>query len=227
MEAVDSYASREYYYSDGYSTQYSRYSSAGVDYSGPGEDPKPKPARLATSPQERQAQSQAQYEQLVKRGDGVEYDRTFESIFVGGALTKPISAFLGRVFGGLLGRFFGKTVAEEGGALVTSIEETAAVNEIRFSQSAADDLVVSLRKQHGGNVTVMKDGQPIFRVHQPGTHGNMGSTVTRFSQHTNPQGVSFPRPDPKVSPFDENFFDKLNQAINGKGGYSIKTRGGR
>jgi hypothetical protein len=97
----------------------------------------------------------------------------------------------------------------------------------KFTQSAADDLVVGLRKQYGGNVTVMKDGQPIFRVHQPGTHGNAGSTITKFSQHTSPQGVSFPRPDPKVTPFDQGSFDILNQAINGKGGYSIITKGGR
>jgi hypothetical protein len=73
----------------------------------------------------------------------------------------------------------------------------------------------------------MKNGQPVFRVHQPGAHGNKGSTITKFSQHTNPQGVSFPRPDPKVSPFDQSTFDILNQAVNGKGGYSIITKGGR
>jgi len=89
------------------------------------------------------------------------------------------------------------------------------------------DLVVGLKNTHGGNVTVMKNGQPVFRVHQPGTHGNTGSTITKFSQHTNPQGVSFPRPDPKVSPFDQSSFDILNQAISGKGGYSIITKGGR
>ncbi len=37
----------------------------------------------------------------------------------------------------------------------------------KFTQSADDDLVVGLKNTHGGNVTVMKKGQPVFRVHQP------------------------------------------------------------
>ena len=93
---------------------------------------------------------------------------------------------------------------------------------------AADDLVVSLKGQYGGNVTVMQEGNPVFRVHQPGTHGNTNATLTEFSTHTNPQtGAPFLRPNPKVSAFDEGKLNILEQASKGQGGYSIKTKGGR
>ena len=98
----------------------------------------------------------------------------------------------------------------------------------KFSQSTVDDLVKRLKDQYGGNVTVMKDGKPIFRVHQPGSHGNTHSTITNFRQGVNPNnGQSFSIPEGKVSTFDKRSYDILNQAIKGKGGYSITTKGGR
>lgn len=99
---------------------------------------------------------------------------------------------------------------------------------VKFTQSAADDLVVGLKNSHGGNVTVMKDGKPVFRVHQPGAHGNANATITKFKQGTNPNnGRTFNIPDKKVSAFDEGTFNILNQASNGQGGYSIVTKRGR
>ncbi len=101
-------------------------------------------------------------------------------------------------------------------------------NLVKFTPNAANDLVVGLKKSHGGNVTVMKDGKPVFRVHQPGTHGNTDATITRFKQGTNPNnGRTFNIPDKKVSAFDEDTFTILNRASKGQDGYSIVTKGVR
>ncbi|MEX0290743.1 MAG: RHS repeat domain-containing protein [Flavobacteriaceae bacterium] len=98
----------------------------------------------------------------------------------------------------------------------------------KFSQESADDLVKSLKDDFGGNVTVMKDGKPVFRVHQPGTHGQTNSSVTTFRQGTNPKtGDVFNIPSKKVSSFTEEYYNILNQATRGEGGFSIVTKGGR
>lgn len=74
----------------------------------------------------------------------------------------------------------------------------------------------------------MKDGKPLFRVHQPGSHANDNATLTRFRQGVNPNnGQQFSIPDKKVSSFDKQSYDILNKAINNKDGYSIKTKGRR
>jgi RHS repeat-associated protein len=97
-----------------------------------------------------------------------------------------------------------------------------------FSQSNANSLVTKLKEQYGGNVTVMKDGKPVFRVHQPGTHGQENATMTKFRQGVNPHnGQTFNISDKKVSPFDQKAYETLNKAINNEGGYTITTKGGR
>lgn len=95
-------------------------------------------------------------------------------------------------------------------------------------QGAADDLVVGLKRSHGGNVTVMKNGRPVFRVHQPGTHGKANATITKFRQGINPKsGKTFNIPAKKVSAFDKKTFDILKKASRGQDGYSVVTKGGR
>lgn len=100
---------------------------------------------------------------------------------------------------------------------------------VKFTQNRADDLVINLKEVYGGNVTVMKDGVPIFRVHQPGSHGNLSSTVTKFRQgRINPNtGRAQNIADKKVSNFDQGIFDTLNKAVRGENGFSIVTKRGR
>ena len=91
-------------------------------------------------------------------------------------------------------------------------------------QSAADDLVVSLKNIHGGNVTVMKDGVDIFRVHQPGSHGKSVSTITKIIEHNTPKGP-IRRAASEISSFDQSTFDMLKKAASGRDGYSLRTLG--
>jgi len=101
---------------------------------------------------------------------------------------------------------------------------------VKFTVKNADDLVMQLRKQYGGNVTVMKNGKPVFRVHQPGTHGpSTGpATITRFNANINPNsGRTFYNPASNVSPLDADAFGILQQASKGKNGFTLVTRGGR
>ncbi|TAF34695.1 MAG: hypothetical protein EAZ57_02970 [Cytophagales bacterium] len=102
----------------------------------------------------------------------------------------------------------------------------AAEGGVKFTQGAADDLVVGLKNTHGGNVTVMKDGVDIFRVHQPGTHRSSVATITKIREHMTPKGP-MRIADSKSSPFDQSTFDMLRQAANNQGGYSVRTLGGR
>ena len=115
-----------------------------------------------------------------------------------------------------------------GASIIPAGRALLGVKGVKFTQSAADDLVIGLKKTYGGNVTVMKNGKPVFRVHQPGSHGNVNATITKFKQGTNPNsGRIFNIPDKKVFAFDEEIFNILNQASRGKGGYSLVTKGGR
>ncbi|MBK8153298.1 MAG: hypothetical protein IPK61_09750 [Saprospiraceae bacterium] len=102
----------------------------------------------------------------------------------------------------------------------------AAKGGAKFTQGAGDDLVVGLKNTHGSNVTVMKDGVDIFRVHQPGTHRSSVSTITKIREHMTPKGP-MRIADSKSSSFDQSTFDMLRQAANSQGGYSLRTLGGR
>ena len=108
------------------------------------------------------------------------------------------------------------------------IADDAAVNSfspLKFSQQAADDLVIRLRKEYGGNVTVMKDGVDIFRVHQPGKHNFDGTSVTHIRVHDTPNGPKRIA-DSKAVPFDEQSFEILQKAANNLDGYSLRTLSG-
>ncbi|WP_338870943.1 RHS repeat-associated core domain-containing protein [Spirosoma sp. SC4-14] len=105
-------------YSNGYTTQDSKDITGAMEFNGvfqngggdgPGKGQanvqQPQPGRLAQTAQERQQQSQAQYEQLIKRGDAIEADHTIESTFITGAIFKPITSIFGRFLGAMLGRY--------------------------------------------------------------------------------------------------------------------------
>ena len=72
-------------------------------------------------------------------------------------------------------------------------------------------------------MTVMKDGNQVFRVHKPGTHGHSDASITKFRLgKVNPKtGRPFANPEQKVSILDENAFGVLQQAARGDGGYSL------
>jgi RHS repeat-associated protein len=97
---------------------------------------------------------------------------------------------------------------------------------LSFSQDAADALVKKLKAEYGGNVTVMKDGVDIFRVHQPGTHGSDVATITKIIEHNTPNGP-MRRAASEISTFDQTTFEILQQASNGEGGFSLRTLGGK
>jgi len=100
-------------------------------------------------------------------------------------------------------------------------------NQIRV-QEKATKTVELLRIKEGGNVTVMKGENPIFRVHQPGTHGQEGSSITVFEKMKNPNtNQYFYHPSNKVQPFSNDSYWKLRQAEKKRFGYYLKTRGGR
>ena len=97
-----------------------------------------------------------------------------------------------------------------------------------FTPGRADSLAAALKLKYGGNVTVMKNGRPVFRVHAGGTHGSKHATITTFRQRTNPHsGRQFNQPSKKVTAFDKETFGILEKAEHGQGGYSIKTKGSR
>ena len=85
-----------------------------------------------------------------------------------------------------------------------------------------------LKVKEGGNVTVMKGEDPLFRVHQSGTHGQEGASITVFEKMKNPNtNQYFYHPSPKVQPFSSDSYWKLRQAEKKRFGYYLKTRGGR
>ncbi len=158
-----------------------------------------------------QQKSEMAYDNLETIKDGFEFASDGLSMFPGFALLS-----LGKKGFKAFRKYFLSNADE--------VVETTA----KFTQKNADDLVVKLKNQYGGNVTVMKEGKPVFRVHQPNSHGNQNATLTRFNENVNPQtGRTYYNPETNVSTFDANAFDVLNQASNGEGGYTLVTRGGR
>jgi hypothetical protein len=102
------------------------------------------------------------------------------------------------------------------------------INYLSFSQKNVNKLILKTKELYEGNVTIMKNGKPLFRVHQPGTHGNENATLTKFRQGVNPNnGQQFSIPDKKVSSFDEQSYDILKKAIKNEDGYSVITKGRR
>ncbi|CAM1362601.1 hypothetical protein TPENAI_30052 [Tenacibaculum litopenaei] len=114
-----------------------------------------------------------------------------------------------------------------GGKLLGWISKFKAGKQIiSLTQKIGNKLAIKLRQTYGGNVTVMKNGTPVFRVHPPGTHGQTNASVSWFRQGTSPNnGRTFNIPNKTTSPFDMKTLKILKKASKGKGGYSLKTRG--
>lgn len=92
----------------------------------------------------------------------------------------------------------------------------------------SDELVALSKQLHGGNVTVTRNGQDLFRVHQSGTHGSAKATVTNFQN--NSKGILNPNTGKSYKnavhgSMTRSHVNKLYKALTGQGGYSIRTRG--
>ncbi|MDO5315337.1 MAG: RHS repeat-associated core domain-containing protein [bacterium] len=112
-------------------------------------------------------------------------------------------------------------------SFVNIANEIKISNQIRV-QEKATKTVELLKVKEGGNVTVMKGEAPVFRVHQPGTHGQEGASITVFEKMKNPNtNQYFYHPSHKVQSFSNDSFWKLRQAEKKRFGYYLKTRGGR
>ena len=126
-------------------------------------------------------------------------------------------------FAGMTADCFITTIASLG----TIFNEIKSSNLIRI-QERATKTVKLLKETKGGNVTVMKGESPVFRVHQPGTHGQENASITVFEKMTNPiTKQSFNHPYQKVQPFSYDSYWKLKQAEKNRFGYYLKTKGGR
>ena len=110
--------------------------------------------------------------------------------------------------------------------VVKKVKNVINLRKLDKGLDVVDNFVVKTKNTYGGNVTVMKNGNPVFRVHQPGTHGNVHSTLTKFRQGVNPNnGRVFNIPSKKVIAFTSDDLNILKKAINNSDGYSITTRG--
>jgi RHS repeat-associated protein len=90
-------------------------------------------------------------------------------------------------------------------------------------ESAYSSLVNQTRQMFGGNVTVMRNGRDLFRVHQP-TSGH-GFDVTEFQPFIRQDGASFIN---RVNvPVNQTHLTQLQKALDGVDGYLLRTRGGR
>jgi len=107
------------------------------------------------------------------------------------------------------------------------VNEVKTSNQIRIQENA-NKTVEMLKVKEGGNVTVMKGEDPLFRVHQPRTHGQENASITIFEKMKNPNtNTYFNHPSHKVQPFSHESYWKLKQAEKRRFGYYLKTKGGR
>ncbi|MBN8667463.1 MAG: RHS repeat-associated core domain-containing protein [Chitinophagales bacterium] len=82
-----------------------------------------------------------------------------------------------------------------------------------------DDLYDYTRKSYGGNVTIRRKGKDIFRIHNPKKPDSHGYKVTELERSTRTKGYATPK-DRKVT---KRHIRKIIKAINGEGGYDIRT----
>ena len=126
-------------------------------------------------------------------------------------------------FAGMTVDYFINTIASLG-VIVNGIKTS---NQIRIQESATKTVEL-LKEKKGGNVTVMKGETPVFRVHQPGTHGQENASITVFEKMKNPiTKQPFNHPSQKVQPFSYDSYWKLKQAEKNRFGYYLKTKGRR
>ena len=91
-------------------------------------------------------------------------------------------------------------------------------------QQEYERLVEQARRIHGGNVTVQRNGRDLFRVHRPSS--GHGFTVSQTVRRPRPSdGRVFERTTDV--PVSQKHVRQLQQALQGVGGYGVRTRGGR
>ncbi len=83
------------------------------------------------------------------------------------------------------------------------------------AQATYINLVNQTRQSFGGNVTVMRNGRDLFRVHKP-TSGH-GLNVTEFQQNIRPDGASFI--NRANVPANQTHLNQLWKAVNGVDGF--------
>lgn len=90
-------------------------------------------------------------------------------------------------------------------------------------KTAYKETVEEATKKHGGNVTVQRDGQDLFRVHQPDS--GHGLKVNQTRNNTSPDGVTHKN---RVDvPMRKSHYKKLKRALKGDPRYKIRTKGRR
>lgn len=92
-----------------------------------------------------------------------------------------------------------------------------------FTSEAINEMVVASRERFGGNVTVMKNGKPIFRVHQPGKHRIENASKSNLTLHTNPNNGRQFYKNEKATEFTQESAEQLQKALNNEEGYSVRT----
>ncbi len=104
-------------------------------------------------------------------------------------------------------------------------EPETGLNE--FTQENVNKIVENSKKKYGGNITVMKDGKDLFRVHQPGQKKQENATYNNMIINIDPNGNTRDGYERNYRNFSDKQVYMLLKGLYGIDGYSIRTRGGR
>ncbi len=104
-------------------------------------------------------------------------------------------------------------------------EPETGLNE--FTQENVNKIVENSKKKYGGNVTVMKGADPLFRVHQPGQKKQENATYNNMIINIDPNGNTRDGYERNYRNFSDQQVYMLLYGINGVNGYSVRTKGGR